>query len=57
MRLTGGRLALSHNPQISVPSQIVQCDRLRYLNIRWNQLSVFPESVGALSPCTWSVAH
>jgi len=39
------RLALSHNPQIAVPSQIVQCDRLRYLNIRWNQLRYFPEAV------------
>ena len=41
----GDRLALSHNPQIAVPSQIVQCDRLRYLNIRWNQLTQFPETV------------
>ncbi|KAF2765717.1 hypothetical protein EJ03DRAFT_377553 [Teratosphaeria nubilosa] len=43
------RLALSHNPQIQVPSEIVQCDRLRYLNIRWNQLKVFPEAVLQLS--------
>ena len=28
------RLALSHNPQIAVPSQIIQCDRLRYLNLQ-----------------------
>ncbi|TKA73107.1 hypothetical protein B0A55_04840 [Friedmanniomyces simplex] len=39
------RLALSHNPQVAVPSQIVLCDRLRYLNIRWNQLKHFPEAV------------
>ncbi|KAK3632373.1 RAM signaling network component [Elasticomyces elasticus] len=43
------RLALSHNPQIAVPSQIVLCDRLRYLNIRWNQLKHFPEAVLQLS--------
>lgn len=43
----GGRLALSHNPQIAVPSQIVQCNRLRYLNIRWNKLRHFPEAVRA----------
>ncbi|KAK4549610.1 hypothetical protein LTR36_004911 [Oleoguttula mirabilis] len=43
------RLALSHNPQIAVPSQIVQCDRLRYLNIRWNQLKHFPTAVLQLS--------
>ncbi|KAK5127644.1 hypothetical protein LTR85_006985 [Meristemomyces frigidus] len=43
------RLALSHNPQIAVPSQIVQCDRLRYLNIRWNQLKHFPHAVLQLS--------
>lgn len=48
-RLTTCRLALSHNPQIAVPSQIVQCDRLRYLNIRWNQLKYFPEAVGRTS--------
>ncbi|KAK0836230.1 RAM signaling network component [Friedmanniomyces endolithicus] len=39
------RLALSHNPQVSVPTQIVLCDRLRYLNIRWNSLKQFPEAV------------
>ncbi|KAK5134258.1 hypothetical protein LTR08_006802 [Meristemomyces frigidus] len=43
------RLALSHNPQIAVPSQIIQCDRLRYLNLRWNQLKYFPEAVLQLS--------
>lgn len=39
------RLALSHNPCISVPPQIAQCERLRYLNIRWNQLVDFPGAV------------
>ncbi|KAK3113985.1 RAM signaling network component [Teratosphaeriaceae sp. CCFEE 6253] len=43
------RLALSHNPQIAVPTQIVLCDRLRYLNIRWNQLKQFPDAVLQLS--------
>nr|POE52091.1 leucine-rich repeat-containing protein sog2 [Quercus suber] len=43
------RLALSHNPQITLPTQIVQCDRLRYLNLRWNQLKLFPEAVLQLS--------
>ncbi|RMY51415.1 hypothetical protein D0865_06359 [Hortaea werneckii] len=43
------RLALSHNPQIAVPSQIVQCNRLRYLNIRWNKLRHFPEAILQLS--------
>ncbi|KAM0715280.1 hypothetical protein Q7P37_008778 [Cladosporium fusiforme] len=43
------RLALSHNPQIAVPTQIIQCDRLRYLNLRWNQLKHFPEAILQLS--------
>jgi hypothetical protein len=43
------RLALSHNPQIAVPSQIIQCDRLRYLNLRWNQLKYFPDAILQLS--------
>lgn len=43
------RLALSHNPQIAVPTQIVQCDRLRYLNLRWNQLKYFPDAILQLS--------
>lgn len=43
------RLALSHNPQIAVPTQIVQCDRLRYLNLRWNHLKYFPEAILQLS--------
>jgi Leucine-rich repeat (LRR) protein len=43
------RLALSHNPQIAVPTQIIQCDRLRYLNLRWNSLKYFPEAILQLS--------
>ncbi|EMC97600.1 hypothetical protein BAUCODRAFT_122033 [Baudoinia panamericana UAMH 10762] len=39
------RLALSHNVQIAIPTQIVQCGRLRYLNLRGNQLRHFPEAV------------
>jgi hypothetical protein len=39
------RLALSHNPRISLPLEIAQCDRLRYLNLRWNKLRHFPEAV------------
>ncbi|GAB7365235.1 hypothetical protein MBLNU230_g6320t1 [Neophaeotheca triangularis] len=43
------RLALAHNPDLSVPRQIVQCNRLRYLNLRWNELTHFPEAVLQLS--------
>ena len=39
------RLALSHNPSIAVPREIVRCDRLRYLNLRWNGLRQFPEAI------------
>jgi hypothetical protein len=43
------RLALSHNPQMAVPTQIIQCDRLRYLNLRWNSLKYFPDAILQLS--------
>lgn len=43
--LTARRLALSHNPRITLPIEIGQCDRLRYLNLRWNKLKHFPEAV------------
>lgn len=43
------RLALSHNPSIAVPREIVQCNRLRYLNLRWNGLRQFPEAILQLS--------
>ncbi|CAK1362557.1 uncharacterized protein RHO25_007185 [Cercospora beticola] len=42
------RLALSHNRNIQLPTEIAQCDRLRYLNLRWNKLRAFPEAVLAL---------
>lgn len=43
--LTLTRLAVSHNPRISLPTEIGQCDRLRYLNLRWNKLRQFPDAV------------
>jgi hypothetical protein len=39
------RLALSHNANCKLPSELVQCDRLRYLNMRWNKLDRFPTVV------------
>jgi hypothetical protein len=39
------RLALSHNPSCILPSEVVRCDRLRYLNLRWNKLDRFPTVV------------
>ncbi|KAK5110722.1 hypothetical protein LTR62_005599 [Meristemomyces frigidus] len=39
------RLALSHNPQVYVPPQISQCNRLKYLNLRANSLRHFPDAV------------
>ncbi|KAF2158603.1 hypothetical protein M409DRAFT_61496 [Zasmidium cellare ATCC 36951] len=42
------RLAVSHNPRISLPVEIYQCDRLRYLNLRWNKLRQFPDAVLSL---------
>lgn len=46
--LTVDRLALSHNPHITLPLEIGQCDRLRYLNLRWNKLKHFPDAVHTL---------
>ncbi|KAK4610501.1 Leucine-rich repeat-containing protein sog2 [Fulvia fulva] len=43
------RLALSHNPRIQIPLEIAQCDKLRYLNLRWNKLRKFPDAVLSLS--------
>ncbi|EME44713.1 hypothetical protein DOTSEDRAFT_72243 [Dothistroma septosporum NZE10] len=43
------RLALSHNPRIQIPLEIAQCDKLRYLNLRWNKLRKFPQAVLSLS--------
>lgn len=45
------RLALSHNPHITLPLEIGQCDRLRYLNLRWNKLKHFPDAVQHISDC------
>jgi hypothetical protein len=39
------RLALSHNASCILPLELAQCDRLRYLNMRWNKLDHFPTAV------------
>lgn len=39
------RLALSHNPSLVIPHSIALCSRLFYLNLRWNDLTTFPEAV------------
>ena len=43
------RLALSHNPQIQIPPQITLCGGLRYLNVRVNHLTEFPQTVLSLT--------
>lgn len=39
------RLALSHNLLASLPLRLIECKRLRYLNVRYNAMREFPEAV------------
>jgi hypothetical protein len=39
------RLALSHNVLSTLPLRLVECKRLRYLNVRYNAMREFPEAV------------
>ncbi|KAF2461288.1 hypothetical protein BDY21DRAFT_82770, partial [Lineolata rhizophorae] len=43
------RLALSHNQVSYFPQNLVDCTRLRYLNVRWNNMTDFPRQVLQLS--------
>jgi hypothetical protein len=40
-----GRLALSNNLLTTLPQRIVECKRLRYLNLRYNALREVPDAV------------
>jgi Leucine-rich repeat (LRR) protein len=44
------RLALSHNLLTTLPSRLVECRRLRYLNVRYNAMREIPEAVRL--PCS-----
>lgn len=39
------RLALSHNLLSTLPSRLIECKRLRYLNVRHNAMREIPEAV------------
>ncbi|KAF2833692.1 hypothetical protein CC86DRAFT_365523 [Ophiobolus disseminans] len=39
------RLALSHNLLASLPMRLIECKRLRYLNVRYNAMREFPEAI------------
>lgn len=41
----GHRLALSHNLLATLPLRLIECKRLRYLNVRYNAMREFPEAV------------
>jgi Leucine-rich repeat (LRR) protein len=46
------RLAISRNLIQTVPVEMSMCSRLRYLNLRRNQLTEFPACVsGQQTPC------
>jgi hypothetical protein len=44
------RLALSHNLLTTLPSRIVECKRLRYLNVRYNAMREIPDCVRCPPP-------
>ncbi|KAF1973203.1 cell morphogenesis protein-like protein Sog2 [Bimuria novae-zelandiae CBS 107.79] len=39
------RLALSHNLLSTLPSRLIECKRLRYLNVRYNAMREIPEAI------------
>ncbi|KAF2709321.1 cell morphogenesis protein-like protein Sog2 [Pleomassaria siparia CBS 279.74] len=39
------RLALSHNLLQSLPLRLIECKRLRYLNVRYNSMREIPEAI------------
>lgn len=39
------RLALSHNLLTTLPSRLIECKRLRYLNVRYNAMREIPDAV------------
>jgi Leucine-rich repeat (LRR) protein len=39
------RLALSHNLLATLPSRLIECRRLRYLNVRYNAMREIPSAV------------
>lgn len=43
--LTPPRLALSHNLLQTLPSRLIECKRLRYLNVRYNAMREIPSAV------------
>jgi len=46
------RLALSHNLLATLPQRLVECRRLRYLNVRYNAMREIPPVVGTPTiPC------
>jgi hypothetical protein len=49
IRLEIERLALSHNLLATLPSRLVECRRLRYLNVRYNSMREIPEAILALT--------
>ncbi|EMD60124.1 hypothetical protein GGP41_009521 [Bipolaris sorokiniana] len=39
------RLALSHNLLATLPSRLIECRRLRYLNVRYNAMREIPDAI------------
>lgn len=45
IRLEIERLALSHNLLQTLPSRLIECKRLRYLNVRYNAMREIPSAI------------
>ncbi|KZM25212.1 hypothetical protein ST47_g3618 [Ascochyta rabiei] len=45
IRLEIERLALSHNLLSTLPSRLIECKRLRYLNVRYNAMREIPNAI------------
>jgi hypothetical protein len=45
IRLEIERLALSHNLLSTLPSRLIECKRLRYLNVRYNAMREIPDAI------------
>lgn len=43
--LIPSRLALSHNLLTTLPSRLIECKRLRYLNVRYNSMREIPDAI------------
>jgi hypothetical protein len=51
------RLALSHNLLTTLPRRLIECKRLRYLNVRYNAMREIPDAVRRPSLASPDLEH